>query len=37
MHKLKNVLDKIGIASILLIALLGIISELEKLYTNFVK
>ena len=37
MHKLKNVLDKIGIASILLIAVLGIISELEKLYTNFAK
>jgi hypothetical protein len=37
MHKLKNVLDKIGIASILLIALLGIISELENLYTNFAK
>ena len=37
MYKLKNVLDKIGIASILLIALLGIISELEKLYTDFAK
>lgn len=37
MCKLKNVLDKIGIASILLIALLGIISELEKLYTSFIK
>ena len=37
MCKLKNVLDKIGIASIYLIALLGIISELEKLYTDFAK
>jgi len=37
MHKLKNVLDKIGIASIILIAVLGIISELEKLHTDFVK
>jgi len=37
MYKLKNVLDKIGIASIILIALLGIISELEKLYTDFAK
>jgi len=37
MCKLKNVLDKIGIASILLIAVLEIISELEKLYTDFAK
>lgn len=34
---MKSFLDKIGIASILLIALLGIISELERLYTNFAK
>ena len=34
---MKSFLDKIGIASILLIALLGIISELEKLYTSFIK
>lgn len=34
---MKCFLDKIGIASILLIALLGIISELEKLYTDFAK
>lgn len=34
---MKSFLDKIGIASILLIALLGIISELEKLYTSFAK
>lgn len=34
---MKSFLDKIGIASILLIALLGIISELEKLYTDFAK
>lgn len=37
MYKLKNVLDKIGIASIYLIAVLGIISELERLYTRFEK
>ena len=34
---MKSFLDKIGIASILLIALLGIISELEKLCTDFAK
>ena len=34
---MKSFLDKIGIASILLIALLGIISDLEKLYTDFAK